>query len=119
MAGSSEFGPEDWIASATPRFGRGDDGPTTMPDGRYLSRRHRHRCGELAWAGTRRVLRSDPALLVGKLLDAGQRLPVHVHPDRAFAVSHLRLAPMEKRKPGWCSGQADLSRWFMLAGDAT
>ena len=24
-----------------------------------------------------------------KLLDAGQRLPVHVHPDRAFAVRHL------------------------------
>jgi mannose-6-phosphate isomerase len=34
---------------------------------------------------------TDPALLV-KLLDAGERLPVHVHPDRAFARSRLGLA---------------------------
>jgi mannose-6-phosphate isomerase len=31
---------------------------------------------------------ADPALLV-KLLDAGQRLPVHVHPDRPFARAAL------------------------------
>jgi mannose-6-phosphate isomerase len=31
---------------------------------------------------------SDLALLV-KLLDAGERLPVHCHPDRAFAARHL------------------------------
>src|SRR5262249_38567616 len=34
---------------------------------------------------------SDAALLV-KLLDAGQRLPAHFHPDRAFAESRLGLA---------------------------
>ena len=34
---------------------------------------------------------SDTALLV-KLLDAGQRLPVHAHPDVAFAAEHLGLA---------------------------
>src|SRR5690349_20063430 len=34
---------------------------------------------------------SDTALLV-KLLDAGQRLPVHFHPDRGFAAEHLGLA---------------------------
>jgi mannose-6-phosphate isomerase len=88
MAGSSEFGPEDWIASATPRFGRGDDGLTTMPDGRYL--RDVIDTDAESWLGPEHVeyFGSDPALLV-KLLDAGQRLPVHVHPDRAFAVSHL------------------------------
>jgi mannose-6-phosphate isomerase len=34
---------------------------------------------------------ADPALLV-KLLDTGERLPVHFHPDRAFAKSRLGLA---------------------------
>ena len=32
----------------------------------------------------------DPAVLV-KLLDAGERLPVHYHPGRAFAREHLGL----------------------------
>ena len=31
---------------------------------------------------------SEPGLLI-KLLDAGERLPVHFHPDDAFAVEHL------------------------------
>ena len=33
---------------------------------------------------------ADPGLLV-KLLDAGERLPVHYHPGRAFAKEHLGL----------------------------
>lgn len=36
----------------------------------------------------RRPRRADPGVLV-KLLDAGQRLPLHVHPDRRFATAHL------------------------------
>ncbi len=45
---------------------------------------------QTSWLGPDHVeyFGSDPALLV-KLLDAGQRLPVHVHPDRAFAARHL------------------------------
>jgi mannose-6-phosphate isomerase len=88
MSGSDAFGPEDWIASATPRFGRGNDGLTTMPDGRFL--RDVIEEDAEAWLGPDHVeyFGSDPALLV-KLLDAGQRLPVHVHPDRAFAARHL------------------------------
>jgi mannose-6-phosphate isomerase len=44
----------------------------------------------VAWLGPEHVAGygADPALLV-KLLDAGQRLPLHVHPDRAFAAAHL------------------------------
>jgi mannose-6-phosphate isomerase len=88
MGGSDEFGPEDWVGSATPRFGRGDDGLTKMPDGRYL--RDVIEADAEGWLGPEHVeyFGSDPALLI-KLLDAGQRLPVHVHPDRAFAVRHL------------------------------
>jgi mannose-6-phosphate isomerase len=43
-----------------------------------------------AWLGAEHVAKygSDTGLLV-KLLDAGQRLPVHVHPDRSFAAEHL------------------------------
>jgi mannose-6-phosphate isomerase len=88
LAGTGEFGPEDWVASATPRFGRGDDGLTVLPDGRYL--RDVIDADPHGWLGPEHVeyFGADPALLV-KLLDAGQRLPVHVHPDRSFAVRHL------------------------------
>ncbi len=37
------------------------------------------------WRGPERA---DTGVLV-KLLDAGQRLPMHVHPDRRFATAHL------------------------------
>ncbi len=44
------------------------------------------------WLGADHVARfgADPALLT-KLLDAGERLPVHFHPGRAFAHAHLGL----------------------------
>ncbi|HXW77910.1 MAG TPA: class I mannose-6-phosphate isomerase [Acidimicrobiales bacterium] len=84
----TEFGPEDWVASATGRFGLGDDGLSRLPDGRYL--RDVIEADPVQWLGPDHVgyFGADPALLV-KLLDAGQRLPVHVHPDRSFAVRHL------------------------------
>jgi mannose-6-phosphate isomerase len=75
--------PEDWVASLTTRFGQKSAGLAALEDGRLLS--------ELiaedpeSWFG---AADSDAALLV-KLLDAGQRLPVHVHPNRPFAQSHL------------------------------
>jgi mannose-6-phosphate isomerase len=88
LAGTAEFGPEDWVASATARFGQGNDGLTVMPDGQYL--RDVIEADPEGWLGPAHVeyFGADPALLV-KLLDAGQRLPVHVHPDRSFAVRHL------------------------------
>lgn len=80
--------PEDWIASVTPRFGLTPSGLTTLPDGRLLAEAIAD--DPLAWLGPEHLERwgGDPRLLV-KLLDAGERLPVHVHPDRAFAASHL------------------------------
>ena len=76
--------PEDWVASATSRFALAPAGLTTLPDGRVLAEAI---AADPAWwlgpgAG------SEPGVLV-KLLDAGQRLPLHVHPDRRFATSHL------------------------------
>jgi mannose-6-phosphate isomerase len=80
--------PEDWIASSTPLFGEGDEGLTVLPDGRTL--RDAVLAEPEGWLGPAHVARwgADTALLV-KLLDAGQRLPVHAHPDRSFARRHL------------------------------
>jgi mannose-6-phosphate isomerase len=80
--------PEDWIASVTSRFGSATDGKTTLPDGTLLA--DAVAADPKAWLGAEHVAKygSDTGLLV-KLLDAGQRLPVHVHPDRSFAAEHL------------------------------
>jgi mannose-6-phosphate isomerase len=86
--------PEDWIGSTTPRFGAGKDGNgaspglTILPDGRLLADAIADE--PVRWLGEEHVARhgADPTILV-KLLDAGQRLPLHVHPDRRFARSHL------------------------------
>ena len=80
--------PEDWIASVTARFGTGTDGMTRLPDGTLLA--EAVASDPEAWLGAEHVARygTDTGLLV-KLLDAGQRLPVHVHPDRSFAAEHL------------------------------
>jgi mannose-6-phosphate isomerase len=80
--------PEDWIASVTSRFGSQTDGKTTLPDGTLLA--DAVAAEPEAWLGREHVAKygSDTGLLV-KLLDAGQRLPVHVHPDRSFAAEHL------------------------------
>lgn len=83
--------PEDWVASTTAVFGQEPVGLTVLPDGRLL--REAIAADPVAWLGTEHVARfgADPALLV-KLLDAGQRLPVHAHPDVPFASTHLGLA---------------------------
>jgi len=87
-APADEYHPEDWVASTTARFGSAPAGLTTLPDGRELATAVAD--DPEAWLGAAHVERygADPALLV-KLLDAGQRLPLHVHPDRRFAAAHL------------------------------
>jgi mannose-6-phosphate isomerase len=83
-----EFGPEDWVASCTTLHGQAELGLTVLPDGRRL----RDAVADHAdnWLGAAHLARygADPALLV-KLLDAGQRLPVHCHPSDAFAAAHF------------------------------
>jgi len=80
--------PEDWLASTTARFGRETDGMTRLADGSLLARVIA--ADPVGWLGAEHVARhgADPALLV-KLLDAGQRLPLHAHPGRGFAAEHL------------------------------
>ena len=83
-----EFGPEDWVASCTTLHGAPDLGLSVLPDGRVLRDAVAEHAG--SWLGAAHVARfgTDPALLV-KLLDAGQRLPVHCHPSDAFAAAHF------------------------------
>jgi mannose-6-phosphate isomerase len=80
--------PEDWIASTLSKFGS-LDGATRLPDGELLSDAVTARPKEFFSPAHITRFGANPALLV-KLLDAGERLPVHCHPDRAFAGAHLR-----------------------------
>jgi mannose-6-phosphate isomerase len=80
--------PEDWVASTTSRFALAPSGQSSLPDGRRLAEAIAAEPGW--WLGPEHVAAygDNPAVLV-KLLDAGQRLPLHVHPDRRFATDHL------------------------------
>ncbi|MGH2866964.1 MAG: class I mannose-6-phosphate isomerase [Solirubrobacteraceae bacterium] len=80
--------PEDWVGSTTSTFGTDREGLSTLADGRLL--RAAVAADPEAFLGRGHVERfgCDPRLLV-KLLDAGERLPVHLHPGRAFARRHL------------------------------
>jgi mannose-6-phosphate isomerase len=76
--------PEDWVGSVTTTFGSDRDGLSRLQDGRTLADAIVAEPEPFVGPGRS----GDPALLV-KLLDAGERLPVHFHPDRAFARRHL------------------------------
>jgi mannose-6-phosphate isomerase len=80
--------PEEWIGSTTTVFGETELGLSRLADGALL--RDVITADPESWLGPDHAERfgADPALLV-KLLDAGQRLPVHVHPDGPFAREHL------------------------------
>jgi mannose-6-phosphate isomerase len=85
---ADDAAPEDWVGSTVTTFGDRSLGLTTLPDGRTL--RDALAADPEAFLGPDHAARrgADPALLV-KLLDAGQRLPVHSHPDDDFARRRL------------------------------
>lgn len=102
VAPGGDHEPEDWVASTTTLFGEPELGRTTLPGGVPLV--DAVRADPVGWLGDTHVQRhgADTRLLV-KLLDAGQRLPVHAHPDGAFADEHL----------GRAHGKAEA--WFILS----
>jgi mannose-6-phosphate isomerase len=91
ISSTDDHAPEDWIGSTTTLFGDRTRGVTVLPDGRTL--RDAIAAAPADFLGPEHVERfgADSALLV-KLLDAGERLPVHFHPDGRFAAEHLGLA---------------------------
>jgi mannose-6-phosphate isomerase len=86
----SDHSPEEWIGSATTLFGESERGLSRMPDGGLV--RDALAADPVGWLGAPHAARfgANPALLV-KLLDAGERLAVHHHPDYPFAHQHLGL----------------------------
>jgi mannose-6-phosphate isomerase len=88
--------PEDWVGSATRAWSTPGAPATDDGLGEAEIGGRRERIADLlaadpaAVAGTDLVAAAGPTLgVLVKLLDAGVRLPVHGHPDRAFARSHL------------------------------
>ena len=82
------FFPEDWLGSVTPARNPGrddpDEGMSRFADGRIL--RDAVEADPIGWLGEAHVARFGTSTgLLAKLLDAAERLPVHAHPDRAFA----------------------------------
>jgi mannose-6-phosphate isomerase len=85
-----EYAPEDWVGSTAALFGENGRGLSVLPDGRLVRDAILAETAEFLGPAHAARYGPDPALLV-KLLDAGERLPVHAHPDRAFAHGHLGL----------------------------
>jgi mannose-6-phosphate isomerase len=81
-----EHSPEEWIGATVARFGEPDRGPARLADGTLLL--DAVRTDPVGWVGRDDGMSGDTGVLV-KLLDAGQRLPVHVHPTRDYAARHL------------------------------
>jgi mannose-6-phosphate isomerase len=79
---------EDWVGSVTTTFGSDEEGQSRLEDGRLLAEAIAAEPANFLGPAHAESRGADPALLV-KLLDAGERLPVHFHPDRAFAGERL------------------------------
>jgi mannose-6-phosphate isomerase len=74
------------VGATVARFGAPNLGPARLADGTLL--RDAVSADARGWLGHDDAEPGDTGVLV-KLLDAGQRLPVHVHPTREFASRHL------------------------------
>lgn len=87
IVAETDHQPEEWLAATVSRFGDPSAGPSVLADGT--------RFAELvasdpeSWVGPQPSSAPSDTGLLFKLLDAGQRLPVHIHPGRAFARTHL------------------------------
>jgi mannose-6-phosphate isomerase len=79
--------PEDWVGSTTRAWGSAD-GPTRLEDGTLLADALAAQADAFFEPAHLARHGAEPGILV-KLLDAGERLPVHFHPGAAFAASRL------------------------------
>lgn len=82
--------PEEWIGSVTTRFGEAEQGLSKLPDGTFL--KDAIASDPIAWLGEEHFSHFGLSIeVLVKLLDPDQRLPVHFHPNKAFAKKHLGL----------------------------
>ena len=97
--------PEEWLAASVHRAGEPGVGPSRTADGALFA--DLVAADPQSWLGFPSPdtgLAGDTGILV-KLLDADQRLPVHVHPTRPFAGAKLHS----------CYGKTEA--WFVIAAD--
>jgi len=87
LPSSAQNLPEDWIASTTHAHGE-EHGPSRLHDGTPLADAMAAAPEAFFEPEHLACFGPQPELLI-KLLDAGERLPVHVHPDAVFARAHL------------------------------
>jgi mannose-6-phosphate isomerase len=80
--------PEDWIASTTTVFGEEGVGLSRLDNGVRLVDAFAADPEAFFEPAHTAAYGADPTMLL-KLLDAGERLPLHFHPDRRFAAAHL------------------------------
>ncbi|MEY2850531.1 MAG: hypothetical protein RJA96_402 [Actinomycetota bacterium] len=82
--------PEEWIGSITTRFGEAEQGLSILADGRFL--KDAIADDPIGWLGQEHFSHFGLSIeVLVKLLDPDQRLPVHFHPNKAFAKQHLGL----------------------------
>jgi len=93
---------EEWVASTTPRWGEDTLGHSRLGDGRLLRDAIAENSAE--WLGPEGSPSSEIPVLA-KLLESGQRLPVHIHPDELFAQQYLN-SPFGKTE-AWLVLQAE------------
>ena len=79
--------PEEWLGATVSRFGDPTVGLAVTADGAVL--RDLVALDPTTWVGPGQGRDAGDVGILVKLLDARQRLPVHVHPGRDFAVRHL------------------------------
>lgn len=79
--------PEEWLGATVSRFGDTAVGLALTEDGALL--RDLVAADPVAWVGQQQGRDAADVGILVKLLDARQRLPVHVHPGREFAARHL------------------------------
>ncbi len=108
--------PEEWLGSTVTRFGEETQGLTVLPSGELL--RDAVKENPVGWLGQSHVdnFGISTELLV-KLLDPDQRLPVHLHPNRAFAKQHLGL-PHGKTE-AWIILEAPEDAWVGVGFEKT
>jgi mannose-6-phosphate isomerase len=80
--------PEDWVASTTTVFGQSELGLSLVNGGVRLADLFAAEPEAFFEPAHLAAYGADPAILL-KLLDAGERLPLHFHPDDLFAAEHL------------------------------
>lgn len=79
--------PEEWLGATVSRFGDTTTGLAITDSGALL--RDLVTTDPTGWVGRVGGRDAGDVGILVKLLDARQRLPVHVHPNREFAARHL------------------------------